>query len=67
MYFFIRTNNPRPMFHFDMTADERSTMHKHVEYWPACCLNDENSLGKVQSVRADSSAVDLSLTPSTIQ
>jgi len=33
MYFFIRTNNPRPTFHLDMTADERSTMQKHVEYW----------------------------------
>ena len=33
MYFFIRTQNPRPTFHLDMTADERSIMGKHVAYW----------------------------------
>jgi len=33
MYFFIRTNNPRPNFHIDMSAEERSTMEKHVSYW----------------------------------
>ncbi len=33
MYFFIRTQNPRPTFHLDMTADERTTMEKHVAYW----------------------------------
>ena len=33
MYFFIKTQNPRPTFHLDMTAEERTTMHKHVEYW----------------------------------
>ena len=33
MYFFIKTNNPRPSFHLDMTTDERATMQKHVEYW----------------------------------
>ncbi len=33
MYFFVRTQNPRPTFHLDMTADERSTMEKHVAYW----------------------------------
>ncbi len=33
MYFFVRTNNPRPTFHLDMTPDERATMQQHVEYW----------------------------------
>ena len=33
MYFFIKTNNPRPTFHLDMTSDERATMAKHVGYW----------------------------------
>jgi uncharacterized protein len=33
MYFFIRTQNPRPTFHLDMTAEERSIMGKHVAYW----------------------------------
>ena len=33
MYFFVRTQNPRPTFHLDMTADERSIMEKHVAYW----------------------------------
>jgi hypothetical protein len=33
MYFFLRTNNPRPTFHLDMTAGERETMTKHVAYW----------------------------------
>ncbi len=33
MYFFVKTNNPRPTFHLDMTADERETMNRHVEYW----------------------------------
>ena len=33
MYFFIRTQNPRPTFHLDMTAEERSIMEKHVAYW----------------------------------
>jgi hypothetical protein len=33
MYFFIRTNNPRPTFHLDMTPEERSTIEKHVAYW----------------------------------
>ncbi len=33
MYFFIRTQNPRPTFHLDMTPDERSAMEKHVAYW----------------------------------
>jgi uncharacterized protein len=33
MYFFVRTQNPRPTFHLDMSADERSTMSEHVAYW----------------------------------
>ena len=33
MYFFVRTENPRPTFHLDMTAEERAVMSKHVVYW----------------------------------
>ena len=33
MYFFIKTQNPRPTFHLDMTAEERAIMQRHVEYW----------------------------------
>jgi uncharacterized protein len=33
MYFFVRTQNPRPTFHLDMTPDERATMERHVAYW----------------------------------
>ncbi len=33
MYFFIRTQNPRPTFHLDMTTEERSIMERHVAYW----------------------------------
>ncbi len=33
MYFFIKTQNPRPTFHLDMTAEERAIMQKHVAYW----------------------------------
>jgi hypothetical protein len=33
MYFFIRTQNPRPTFHLDMTAEEREIMNRHVIYW----------------------------------
>jgi uncharacterized protein YciI len=33
MYFFVRTQNPRPTFHLDMTAEERATMNRHVAYW----------------------------------
>ena len=33
MYFFVRTNNPRPTFHLDMTDDEREVMERHVAYW----------------------------------
>ena len=33
MYFFVRTQNPRPTFHLDMTAEERAIMERHVAYW----------------------------------
>ena len=33
MYFFVKTNNPRPTFHLDMTVEEREAMNRHVEYW----------------------------------
>ena len=33
MFFFVRTQNPRPTFHLDMTEDERATMNRHVAYW----------------------------------
>ncbi len=33
MYFFVRTENPRPTFHLDMTPEERSIMQRHVAYW----------------------------------
>lgn len=33
MFFFVRTQNPRPTFHLDMTPDERATMEAHVAYW----------------------------------
>lgn len=33
MYFFVRTNNPRPTFHLDMTDQERAVMQAHVAYW----------------------------------
>ncbi len=33
MYFFVRTQNPRPTFHLDMTAEEREIMGRHVAYW----------------------------------
>ena len=33
MYFFIKTQNPRPTFHLDMTAAERDIMNRHVAYW----------------------------------
>lgn len=33
MFVFVRTNNPRPTFHLDMTADEKRLMQQHVEYW----------------------------------
>ena len=33
MYFFVRTQNPRPTFHLDMTPAERAVMEQHVAYW----------------------------------
>jgi uncharacterized protein len=33
VYFFVKTDNPRPTFHLDMTPDERATMVRHVAYW----------------------------------
>jgi uncharacterized protein YciI len=33
MYVFIRTNNPRPTFHLDMTPEEKDVMQRHVAYW----------------------------------
>jgi uncharacterized protein len=33
MYFFVKTENPRPTFHLDMTAAERRIMTRHVAYW----------------------------------
>lgn len=33
MYFFLRTQNPRPTFHLDTTAEERAIMDRHVAYW----------------------------------
>jgi hypothetical protein len=33
MYFFVKTQNPRPTFHLDMSTDERTIMNKHVAYW----------------------------------
>lgn len=39
MYFFIRTQSPRPTFHLDMTAEERGIMEKHVAYWSEKAVN----------------------------
>jgi len=33
MYVFVRSTNPRPTFHLDMTADEKTAMQAHVAYW----------------------------------
>ncbi len=33
MYFFIKSNNPRPTFHLDMSPVERSIMERHIAYW----------------------------------
>jgi uncharacterized protein YciI len=33
VYFFVKTDNPRPTFHLDMTAAEREVMSRHVAYW----------------------------------
>jgi len=33
MFFFIKSNNPRPTFTQDMTPEERAVMQRHVAYW----------------------------------
>jgi uncharacterized protein YciI len=33
VFVFVRTNNPRPTFHLDMTAEEKQVMQRHVAYW----------------------------------
>jgi hypothetical protein len=33
VFFFVKTDNPRPTFQLDMTAEERNAMERHVEYW----------------------------------
>jgi hypothetical protein len=33
MYFFSKTNNPRPTFHIDKSDEERAIMQKHAVYW----------------------------------
>jgi hypothetical protein len=33
VYFFIKTANPRPTFHTDMTTEERTIMERHVAFW----------------------------------
>jgi uncharacterized protein len=33
MFMFVRTQNPRPTFHLDMSPEERATMEKHIAYW----------------------------------
>jgi uncharacterized protein len=33
VFFFVKTDNPRPTFQLDMTAAERSAMEQHVNYW----------------------------------
>lgn len=35
MYFFLKTTNPRPTFHLDMTQAEQAIMANHVAYWTA--------------------------------
>jgi uncharacterized protein YciI len=35
MFFFVKTENPRPTFLSDMTEDERGLMVEHVSYWTA--------------------------------
>ena len=34
-HFFVKTQNPRPTFAQDMSADERAVMQQHVGYWTA--------------------------------
>ena len=33
MYFFVKTQNPRPTFNLDITDEERAIMQRHVAYW----------------------------------
>jgi uncharacterized protein YciI len=33
MHFFLKSTPPRPTFHQDMTAEERTIMLKHIDYW----------------------------------
>ena len=33
MFFFVKTDNPRPTFQSDITAEERKAMEQHVQYW----------------------------------
>ncbi len=33
MYFFVRTENPRPTFHLDMTTEGRAIVERQVAYW----------------------------------
>jgi hypothetical protein len=33
MFFFVKTQNPRPTFHLDMTPGEREVMQRHAAYW----------------------------------
>jgi uncharacterized protein YciI len=32
MFFFVKTQNPRPTFHLDMTPEEREIMQSHLAY-----------------------------------
>ncbi|HTL82733.1 MAG TPA: YciI family protein [Bacteroidia bacterium] len=42
-YFFLKLNPPRSTFMQDMTAEERSVMQQHVEYWKKY-VNDGTAL-----------------------
>ena len=42
MFFFVRTQNPRPPFHLDITTDERATMARHVA-WSICFVKAPSS------------------------
>ncbi len=33
MYYFIKTQNPRPTFNLDMTSSEREIMNQHIAFW----------------------------------
>ena len=39
VYFFIKTQNPGPTFHLDMTPDERVIMERLVAYWSEKAAN----------------------------